>query len=235
MGSFEGMTGDVPQRNTARIGECIVIATVAGTAFAYSFNLVSFLHAKDLMLAIGAFALSILMVFRAPNSTMVSWKLWPLLALLALHIAISAVHFGDLSFDNRQLFVWMALALFGWNAFLYMHTEESRARVVSAVILTAGIAAVLGIIQFTGLLEVLFPAFNNSLPIYSVFGNSGLLGGYLAIAIPLLLRKYFEDERFKIAYLFACAVLLAAMLLTGARTAWLACAAAVSAPCAPCA
>src|SRR5262249_3161343 len=93
------------------------------------------------------------------------------------------------------------------------------------IVWTACIAAILGIGQYAGILNWLFPHYPGSSPIYSVFANPGLLGGFVAIATPLILTHYLKSERLELQSHLVMAILLSALLMSGARTAWLACAA----------
>ncbi|MDZ4860679.1 MAG: O-antigen ligase family protein [Candidatus Hydrogenedentes bacterium] len=216
------MAESVPASTIPLIRMHIIVATIAASGLAYSFHFSTFLHAKVLALAAGLLILGVM-----PAGGAVRWgidRLWPLLVLVFVQFLLAVPAFVAGSPPSAQLLTSAALIVFAWNAYPLFDSEENRSRISSAIIGTAAIASVLGIAQYTNLLNFLFPRFPGAAPMYSVFGNPGLLGGYVAMAIPLLLVRYAERERIRPLEIIALSLLTCALLLSGARTAWLACA-----------
>src|SRR5690606_10121853 len=86
---------------------------------------------------------------------------------------------------------------------------------------SGGIVAVLGILQYAGLLPFLFPAFPGyDQRVYSVFGNQDLFGGYLAVTLALALATPAAARRAQARALGIAPVLFAGLLLSGSRSAW---------------
>lgn len=90
--------------------------------------------------------------------------------------------------------------------------------------------AVVGLAQYAGLTRAWLPAFAGyTQPVYSVFGNQDLFGGYLALGFTLVLgapavpRTPWRQAMAIIALL----LLAGALVLSGSRSAWLAAAAGV--------
>jgi len=98
-----------------------------------------------------------------------------------------------------------------------------RKRILDALLCSTVLVAALGVLQYAGLLPGLFPTFEDyGQRVYSVFGNQDLYGGYLAIGIPLLVRRFLTRTRLDTVALLGIVVLLAGLLISGSRSAWLA-------------
>lgn len=100
-----------------------------------------------------------------------------------------------------------------------------RARVDAAFVAGALLVALLALGQYAGLLTALFPVNPHySQRMYSVFGNQDLLGGYMAMALALLWARpeWGRGARGFPLTLLAQAAIVAALGLSGSRSAWLA-------------
>lgn len=208
----------------------IICATIVATALLYTTRTASFLHLKLFVFACGLAALGIATARGRREGLRATGKLfWIVLSAFSISALVApssdraSLRFapGDAAFVALVEFM---LPIFGLLAFASLTREEHRKWICRAIYGAGIVAAILGIAQYAGLVTPLFPRYPGASPIYSVFGNSGLLGGYIAVALPLLLATYLRGKSWQPYHLIALAVLASALLLTGARTAWLACA-----------
>ena len=223
--SSEGPVAEtIPER--ARIA--IVCATIVATALVYSTQTASFLHLKIFVLSCGLALLGIATLFVKPGPTtrvgsmvVVCFLVYMCSNILGGRALVrySQAEQGDLSFVVMAVYL---LPAFTGLALGVLSSEFNRLSVSMAIVATATCAAALGIGQYVRAMPFLFPSYPGTSPIYSVFGNSGLLGGYIAIALPLALAMFLQTKPFRPLTLATLAVLATALLLTGSRTAWLA-------------
>jgi O-antigen ligase len=124
----------------------------------------------------------------------------------------------------EELARWAVLLLCAAYAYPALRAETWRRRLSATIVVSALLAALLGLIQYFGLAPALFPSFGEkSQRLYSIFGNQDLFGGYLALAAPLLVIAVLTSSTKRaVAAAFGCMVLVAGLLLSGSRTAWLA-------------
>ena len=153
----------------------------------WSLHFVSFNHAKDGALWIGCIGLSMPFVFRPRNPLAGLWVWLPawcgVLALGFLSLVRAEVPWLAVESFLRAV----ALLAAATTAFEVGRTEAGRRLVCWTVVGTATVAALLALGQRGGLLEAVFPPFSHYDQImYSVFGNTGLLGGFLALGLVLL-------------------------------------------------
>ncbi|MCP4642393.1 MAG: hypothetical protein GY851_18250 [bacterium] len=213
-------------------------------AVAYSFRLTSFLHAKDAVLAVAAIVVAALIlvrewgVSRSPEvvsgrdtaSEGLRWESFaPLLPLWLLVVYSLGVHYlarqaAVPRFVLVELVRMTLLLLTASLAWDLLRTAPWRARLVDAVAVSATAVAALALVQWADLAPALFPKFDGAgQRMYSVFGNRDLLGGYLAMGVPLMAHRCAQGGRARReawAMLLVCA---AALVLCGSRSAWLAC------------
>jgi O-antigen ligase len=209
-----------------RIG--IVCGTILMTTLAYSTQVTSFLYAKHFALACGTALLGLMAIIGPRTSTTrvgaILWRMPFLLSINQLFLAMAArqpmnVVRGDSAF---VLLLILVLPCFAGLSFGLLAHEKNRLRIVVSIVAAGVCAALLGVGQYAGILTYLFPAYPASSPIYSVFGNSGLLGGYSAIALSLAFALYLRSSPKNLVLPLALAVLTGALVLSGARTAWIA-------------
>lgn len=203
-------------------------ALIIASTLAWSFHLLSFLHAKDLVLAIG---LPLVAWLQYRSKVSVSLKGFLQIAPLWLGLLIWGVsgmvtaQVPSYLLENiiRWLLILTAAALilanfdvFGGRRWLYN------------TILGAGAAvSALALLQYAGLITLLLPVFPGyDQPAYSVFGNQDLLGGYTAFTLVLFLSLWFRSKKrkrgFSLFQAMVFALLLAALIVSSSRSAWLA-------------
>ncbi len=213
------------QAGDARRGALLGLLVVLG-ACAFSFRFTSFLHAKEAVLAIGLLALSLLWAYdgRSPwLGIRVFAPLWLLLIFsAAIHVGFGLAKAPDFTLVTCARFA--TVLLLAAYAFDYIGGSEARGRFVVALVFASGLlAALLGLLQYAGLAELLLPAFPEyGQRAHSVFGNQGLSGGYVAMGVPLAVAWYCAGGRRARWALLALLILLAALLVSGSRSAWLA-------------
>jgi O-antigen ligase len=197
----------------------IVGAAIASTALVFSMDVSNFLHAKEAMLAV---LLVPCAVFCARHVSGLSTGLRafaPLFALVLLQLAASLVpgyaHVPEAL--HREAVRMLVLLLFAAMVLVRLREEAARAFVTNALLVTATIAGALAFVQRGGWALWLFPEFVDSPdPLYSVFGNSGLLGGYMAIAIPLAVHRALRVRTAVLPWI-AAAVCVPVLIMSGSR------------------
>lgn len=207
-----------------RIEEILLYAIVAVPSLVYSVQFTSFLEVKDAAYFVLLAMLGILAA-RRPLSWRGYYLLMPLWALLAFQIIW---HLGiDTSRVSSET-IWVVvrsgllLALAVLAAGL-LKSEASRNGLAVTIIGLAVLASLFALLQLSGYGNVLFPVqFGYSDPMYSVFGNRDLLGGFIAVALALLTVRLFDEDHPIWLSLAPFIVLVVTLWLTGSRTAWLA-------------
>lgn len=194
-------------------------------ATAYSFHFLSFLHAKEAVLLLGLCTLSALAVLDKSSvlSGITAYRpLWALLAWAAtVHLLFGRTQVP--AYSAQELTRLAVLLLVAAQAYPLFKQPPWRARLCASIIAAASLVALLGLIQYWGILTALFPVFPEyDQRIYSVFGNQDLLGGFLAIGLPLAVHRFFNKPRPAPLIHLALLLLLVALALSGSRTAWLA-------------
>lgn len=127
-------------------------------------------------------------------------------------------------FATQQTIHLLAIFLFAiifWDTARRSHQDH---RLIEALIFASTAAAGLGILQYIGFIDVLFPPIPGyTQKIYSVFGNQDLLGGFTALGTALALNRWLIDkEKSSWKWAIALPILFIALGLTGSRSAWLA-------------
>ncbi len=205
---------------------CAVLAiTILCSAAAYSFRLTSFLLAKEAVLAGGLCVIAALGVIRGRMplaGCRAFFPLWSFLSLAAFfHLGLAQAQVP--ADTTAQLIRGILLLCAAAYAYDLLQHPRFRERIEMTLILSMVSVAVLGILQYMGLLEGMFPVFETyNQPAYSVFGNQDYLGGYLAMGIPLLVYRFLVRPRADYFALLSMLILLGGLLLTGSRSAWLA-------------
>ena len=208
-----------------RRGALLGFAVLLG-ACAFSFDFTSFLHAKDAALAIGLLAVSLLWMYerRSPWPGIQAFApLWALLIFsLLIHVGFGLAEVPAFTLETcARIATVLLLAAY---AFDFIGGSELRGRwVVLSVAASGVLVAMLGVLQYAGPAEWLFPSYPEyGQRMYSVFGNQGLFGGYVALSVPLAVAGYFSGGKRAHWALLALVILLAALLLSASRSAWLA-------------
>ena len=206
---------------------CIGI-TVFLTALTFSFQVTSFFHAKEAVFLAGLLVLGFLSLGIPPSGGF--RVLWPCWAALALAMALSFVDAPCLwPMMIPEAARWAGLLLFASLVCGHCRDESVRRAIPNALVLSAVAAGLLGLAQYAGTLTALFPRFENyNQPVYSVFGNQDLFGGYLALALPILVWSLYNAPRGRLLVFAATVVLGVAIVLSQSRSAWLAAAVGVA-------
>jgi len=210
---------------TDRWRGALICLVVVLCPVAYSFRLTSFLHAKEAVLCLGLCAVAAVVVVRGRLSVAgctAFLPLWVFLGLAAvLHLGVFPARVPAAVIAEIARYGALLIAA----AFAYDLLREGpwRDRIVNALVASTVVVALLGLLQYAGLVPFLFPRIEAyGQRVYSVFGNQDLYGGYLAIGMPLLVRRFLTRGRLHGVTLLGIAVLLAGLLISGSRAAWLA-------------
>ncbi len=226
-------------RDTIRGG--LLCALLVACPLAYSLELVSFLHAKEAVLALFLVAFGLLGLRRPldPRGFLAFAPLWLGLgaALIGLLWVPSRLWHYAIEEAVRVAMLLLAVALVAG----LIDSSEWRGRLRRTVVGSGVCVSLLALGQYFRLLPFLFPEFEGyDQPLYSVFGNQDALGGYLALALPLsvhtLLRRAKTDQtgrtdqsdhagggaRGILVAAAAFVLMLAVLVLSGSRSAWLA-------------
>jgi O-antigen ligase len=190
---------------------------------AWSFNFTSFNHAKELVFFGGVLSSGVF--FLKPRLKYTSNLLIWCALLVIISYSFLRAFFAETSFTPETILAWTrVLFLFFFISLTcsVLKKKQIRDLITHWLIASSTIISILALTQKFGLISFLFPVVEGyTQPMYSVFGNQNLLGGYLAITMPLLLSKYFGTPTNK--YLIGLiGLLLVALILSECRTAWLA-------------
>lgn len=186
----------------------------------FSVRFLSYSHPKEFVIALLVGVSVALTYAHWMRSGRGEWVLWPM-ALAAL------IHGKDPRADPSVLAAVILLVVFA-GTFCVAADQRWRERLDAAFLAGALAVAALALGQFAGVLNFLFPVNPHyDQRMYSVFGNQDLLGGYMAAAMAVLwARAAWAKTHAQFAGLaLAQAVLAVALLLSGCRSAWAACAA----------
>ncbi|MFO7774742.1 MAG: O-antigen ligase family protein [Candidatus Hydrogenedentota bacterium] len=194
----------------------------------------SFLHAKDAVFMTGlALAAGVLLaeIWRGPASAAAAgvvqglWAFAPLwlflLFSLLVHVALGQAKVPtETVLEIVRLAALLALAPVLWDLAC---DSKWRQRLLGALIIAAVVVALLALGQFAGWLDRLFPPQPGyTQPMYSVFGNQNLLGGFVALGLVLAVYQALDARSLFWLWGVGAAVLGLALFLAESRTAWLA-------------
>lgn len=194
-------------------------------AVAWSFSLSSFQHAKEIVLVVAVMP-ALLLAARDGAPLAAGLRLFVPLALFLFLQVLRLAWPGPFTLEiytlqevaRTALIVLFVLA--GWDL---VARQATRQRVFSAVVFGGVLCGGLALLQKAGVIAFLFPTFvHYDQDMYSVFGNQGGLGAFCALGLALLLDLPRPRFRTRTLHTLAALVLLAAVLLSGARSAWLA-------------
>ncbi len=206
----------------------IVIGTLVATTLLYSVKFTSYYHLKVFALALGCALLGLIAVFARRGPTMrvggLIWVISLLFSIIDIASDLSVRPVLDLPHGDEVFKITLRYLLPFILALSYalLSAETNRQWVSKAIMFAATCASAFAIGQYAGLLNFMFPSYPAASPVYSVFGNPGLLGGYIAVALPLALSMYFRGKFAQPVLLAVMGFMMCALLLSGARSAWLA-------------
>jgi len=204
----------------------VACAIILLAPLAYSLQLTSFLYAKDIAYAAGLLLLACLPGRARPYpwNNVLQCSLAVVTLLIAAFALLHAVHPAlFLPKLLRCLYLLLFITLLAEDL-----TDKARRKLLlDALLASTVLVALLGILQYHRLLPYFFPEFPHyTQPIYSVFGNQDLFGGYVAIGLILTLHAWREGRgatKLHTPLIVALLLLLGyALLLSGARSALLA-------------
>ncbi len=226
----EVLGSHITWRDRADLGRgWVLCAALTAVTLAYSFQLTSFLHAKEAALSASILLLALLAWFRGGFVFEGMAAFLPLWGAVVFTLLLAPAHVPSRSVEEalRIVSLLFCVAL----AYDLLAQPYWRRRILQAIRLSAALAAALGIGQYLGWLSFLFPVFPGyDQPVYSVFGNQDLFGGYLALALPLYVSAFGRKARpgaraalqSAMPKLLALGLILAALVLSGSRSAWIA-------------
>lgn len=201
----------------------VLCACIVAAATAYSFRLISFLHVKEAILS-GGLILMTLGAIRRKTSVVQGmhwflplWLGWVAAVICGVFTAQVPAHVIE---DAVRAATLLLIAAYAWE---FCRDSDWRRRIRTAMVVSAAVVAALALAQYLNLLPALFPEFPHyDQRLYSVFGNQDLLGGYMAISIPLLFTAVIRGKSVRWDAAAALALLTAVLVLSASRSAWLA-------------
>jgi len=214
----------------SRLASVRAYAAAAGlisASAAFSFNFNSFLHAKEAVLCILLVLLAVMSIGKSMSAEgyMAFTPLWMFLAQSVLfRIAFFPSHVPS---DSIEECVRVSLVLlFIVQTYDLLCIERFRRTILLSMRASASLVAALALAQYAGFGTAFWPVFPGyPQQLYSVFANHDLLGGLLAMTLPLTLGQE-KRGRIEIAIsIFEAALIAFVLLLSGCRGAWIAAAA----------
>lgn len=203
------------------IAPFIFLFTVSTVA--WSFNFTSFNHAKELILLVGA-VFSAFFFLRSKIRYSSNLFICGIFLFFCLYGILQSL-VAPASFTPESILSWATLCFFFFLIFLIcsaLEKEQIRELITQLLVVSSIVISVLALVQKFGIARFLFPIVEGyTQPMYSVFGNQNLLGGYLAVSFPVLLLKCIQTPSKKY-FLVLVTVVLFALLLSESRTAWFA-------------
>ncbi len=205
----------------------IIGATVILCTAVYSFRFASFTHPKELIVGIGLLVAGAVFATHRGRLRDGVWPYAPLwLLLLWSAVVHGALGAAAVPIETVAGLVKLStLLLFGALAFEAQRSARGRQGILLSILGSALVVAVMALCQYVDLLPRMFPRFPGyDQRIYSTFGNQDLLGGYMAMGLPLAIH-FFVASRSRVRVglaLLVAIVLLVVLLLSGSRSAWLA-------------
>jgi O-antigen ligase len=150
--------------------------------------------------------------------------LWLFIAIgLTVHVVVAPPFGYRLGYTTVALARWVLIGLTAALAYDFAASPVWRARMRHTLTLSAIVVALLGLGQYYGLFTARFPEYPDyAQPMYSVFGNQDLLGGYLAIGFALLMYAALVKQGPSNLALVGLLPVAWALALSGSRSAWLA-------------
>jgi O-antigen ligase len=211
---------EITRLDEARLG--ILCVTVVACAASYSAHLTSFLHAKEGTLAVGTAVLGLMVIVRGRVSNRGVSFLIPLVALTLTAILAGAVGFAAL---NRaaavELTRWSVLGLFVLCVFDLLENAQARRVISGAIVASMGAISLLAMAQYTDIASEIFPKYEGQAhALYSVFGNPGLMGGYLALGLPVAFYYSSKATTARAFWMASTVIISAGLGISGTRSAW---------------
>lgn len=194
----------------------ILQLAILASTLAWSLNLVSFLEAKEAALWGGVATLWLINTLTGRDALAGFRVLAPCWISLLFLVVLGLVTAPVPAFTLYEGLRLLPLLLLATLASDLLHHPLHRRAVLQAIVAAALCSAVLALLQLVGALPSLFPSFAHyDQSMYSVFGNEGLLAGYLAIGLTCLPGAMGGCRRF--TSIGVALLLLLTLLLTESR------------------
>ncbi len=162
----------------------VLQATILVVTLAWSLNVVSFLDVKEAALWLGVLALALCGALTGRDITPGLRAMAPCWIVLSGVVALGVAAAPIPAFALYEGLRLTPLLLLGTLAFDLLQHPVHRVAILRAVSCSALCAASLALFQGAGAFAVVFPSFPHyDQDMYSVFGNEGLLAGFLAVAL----------------------------------------------------
>lgn len=192
------------------------------TPLALSYQTLTFDHPKLLVIAAALLVLAVLGALsnRVPTEGFRAFApAWGLLAWGCL-VHVVALQTAVPAYAIQALLYGALLLATGAYALELMRAEDFRERMRTTILVSALLVAVLALLQYAGAANWLFPIFEGyDQRAYSVFGNQDLLGAYAALGFVLALHALAVTRRPWLPSI-AVLILMAALFVSGSRSAW---------------
>lgn len=166
---------------------CVIQFTVLAVSLAWSLRVVSFLDVKEAALWLGVLVLAVCSVFYGRDLLPGFRALAPCWIVLAAAIAVGVATAPVTALVLYEGLRIAPLLLLGSLAFDLLQHPRYRVSILRSIVCAALCAAGLALMQRAGFLAGAFPRFPHyDQEMYSVFGNEGLLAGFLAVGLSTL-------------------------------------------------
>ena len=199
-----------------------LLSALVLTPLVFSYQTLTFDHPKLLVIATALVVLAVLGALsnRVPAEGFRAFApAWGLLAWGCL-VHVIALQATVPAYAIQALLYGAILLATGAYALELMGDELFRERVRAAIVVSAVIVSGLALLQYAGWVNWLFPVFDGyDQRAYSVFGNQDLLGAFAALGFVVALHTIAVARRAWLP-LMAVVVLMAALLVSGSRSAW---------------
>lgn len=200
----------------------VIAATIVLSSVTFSFQFSSFLHPKEIVLSLGLLALACLAQRPGPGQWTLLLPLWLLLGLGVPQVFLAQVP----AYVVEEMARYATLLFLATLAIPWLTQPRPTVHLLHCILAASVVVALLGLVQFFKVLPGLFPVFPAyTQPAYSVFGNQDLFGCYCALGLILVWNVSVGEKWPGITHavrLLLWLILLAALAVSGSRTAWLA-------------
>ena len=211
-----------PAGRIDRLRAWALLSALFLTPLVFSYQTLTFDHPKLLMIGLALVLLAVLGALsnRVPTAGFRAFApAWGLLAWGCL-VHVIALQAEVPAFAIQGLLYGALILAMGAYALELMGDERLREHARAVMLFSAVVVALLGLLQYAGSINWLFPPFPGyDQRAYSVFGNQDLFGAYTALGFVLALHWLAVARRPWFA-LLALIVLMAALLISGSRSAW---------------
>jgi O-antigen ligase len=202
-----------------------ILLTIAFVAMvsAYSLEVIDFNLIKDAVLALTLIAGSVFLLKARPTRIVLPYAILAAMSLVLLSALFHlAAGIGTTILVTATCHYFLILCFI--VGIVNILAPEDKCDTIQHLLITSAVTvSCLAWVQYFQLAPALFPVYPDyNQPIYSVFGNQNLLGGFIAIAIPILVYKVSRSASLKRVDTLILLLLISTCLISGSRSAWLA-------------